>query len=157
VTKPKKVNIIVIGHNKFIVNKKLLKIIIEKIISDTNKVFKRLYIYFVDSEKLLDLNKNFLNHKTDTDIITFSYSEFEPYEVEIYISFEMAFRNAQKFYTEIGEEIVRLIIHGILHTIGMNDKTTSQKTKMRVEEDRILSHVKDRDFIRKMDFRSAPN
>lgn len=156
-TKQKKVDIAIIDHKNFAVQKKSLKNIIEKIISASKKEFKSLYVYFVDAEKLLELNKKFLNHNTDTDIITFSYSESEPFESEIYISFEMANRNAQKYHTKIKDEILRLIIHGILHTGGLTDKTAVQKAFMRKEEDRFLANLKNREFIEKMNLGLVSN
>lgn len=155
--KQKKVDIAIIDHKNFNVHKKSLKNIIEKIITASNKEFKSLYVYFVDAEKLLDLNKKFLNHNTDTDIITFSYSETEPFESEFYISFEMANKNAQKYQTKFDDEILRLIIHGILHTSGLTDKTAVQKALMRKEEDRILANLRSKDSIEKLKFELVSN
>ncbi len=155
--KQKRTEITIVDDKFFRVRKGVLKKIIFDAISASNKKFNRLSINFVNTEKLFDLNKKILNHNTDTDIITFSYTESEPFETEIFISYIMANSNAQKFSVPIEDEILRLIIHGILHTIGFRDRTAQQKKIMREEENKILTNLKKKKFIEKMNLGSVSN
>ncbi|MBM4174626.1 MAG: rRNA maturation RNase YbeY [Ignavibacteria bacterium] len=155
VIKQRRTEITIVDDKNFRVRKSVLKLIVFEFLSVSNKIFNRLSINFVESEKLFDLNKKFLNHNTDTDIITFSYTESEPFETEIFISYKMAKINAQKFNISIEDEILRLIIHGILHTIGFRDKTSKQKKIIREEENKILTKLKKKKFIEKMNLGSV--
>lgn len=97
------------------------------------------YIFCKD-DYLLDLNQRFLERDTLTDVIAFDYSE-EDAEVsgDVFISIERARENAIQFeQTEI-HEVLRVIIHGVLHLCGYDDKTNEQKSQMTTREDYYLS------------------
>lgn len=96
------------------------------------------YIFCTD-EYLLEINKSYLKHDTYTDIITFDLRE-KPEDItgEIYISTERIKENADKFSGSYEEELHRVIFHGLLHLCGYKDKTTEQKQRMRLEEDKCL-------------------
>jgi len=94
---------------------------------------------FCDDAYLLSINKEYLNHDTLTDIVTFRYSEFpHPLESDIYISVERVRDNAEAFQASFEEELRRVMIHGVLHLLGFKDKNKSDKEKMREEEDKSL-------------------
>lgn len=96
------------------------------------------YILCTD-EYLLQMNNQFLNHDTLTDIITFDMSDAKnELNGEIYISAERIQENAQKFETTYENELHRVIFHGALHLCGFKDKTKDQKTEMRAQEERAL-------------------
>ena len=86
----------------------------------TEEGFKidRLEYNFVDSERMYSLNKDFLNHDTDTDIITFDYSESKTIIAEVFISSEMMIKNASENMQSIENESFRLLSHGLLHCMG---------------------------------------
>ena len=95
---------------------------------------------FCTDSYLLTLNKAFLNHNTLTDILTFTLSEKSLSIIsEIYISIERVRENAVFFKTSFSHELLRVIIHGILHLCGYSDGTPRQKLKMRSKEDFYLS------------------
>jgi probable rRNA maturation factor len=96
------------------------------------------YIFCLD-KFLLDLNKEYLNHNTLTDIITFDNSKGRLIDGEIYISIERVAENSLMYGTEITDELHRVMIHGILHLCGYRDKSASEKTLMRKKEDAYLS------------------
>ncbi len=99
---------------------------------------------FCSDEYLRALNIQYLNHKTYTDIITFNYNPSKKeIEGEIYISVDRVRENADKFKTEFKTELNRVIIHGVLHLIGFNDKTKTEKSIMREKEDSYLSLLKE--------------
>lgn len=94
---------------------------------------------FSDDEFLHKINKEYLRHNTYTDIITFDLSENDSLDGEIYISLDRVKENAQNFNVKFTDEIHRVMVHGILHLLGYNDKTPSQKRKMKAKEDFYLS------------------
>jgi len=101
---------------------------------DVKKIQLR-YIFCTD-EYLLEINKQFLNHNTLTDIITFDLSETEnDLTGEIYISVERVIENAEKFNKSYNDELHRVIFHGALHLCGFKDKKEDQKVEMRRQED----------------------
>ena len=102
---------------------------------------ERLEYNFVDSEKMFSLNKDFLNHDTDTDVITFDYSESKTIVAEVFISREMMIKNASEHTQDIENEALRLFSHGLLHCMGYNDKTNKDKAKMRKKEDQFIFAV----------------
>lgn len=97
-----------------------------------------LSINFIGSDKLLEFNREHLKHNYPTDIITFNYSgSFSELDGEIYISFEDAIINAKKYKVSLKNELTRLVIHGILHLLGYNDKTPSEKKIMKTLENQL--------------------
>ncbi len=98
-----------------------------------------LHYIFCNDTYLLAINRQFLNHDTLTDIITFDLSE-EPGVVlgEIYISTERVAENAALFHTTYEHELHRVIFHGALHLCGFKDKTETEKRKIRSLEDKCL-------------------
>ena len=94
---------------------------------------------FCNDEYLLNLNQEFLQHDTLTDIISFDYSLGKQLHGEIYISTERVQENAQTFQVDFLEELHRVIIHGILHLCGYKDGTKEEKYAMRLKENEALA------------------
>lgn len=97
-------------------------------------------ISLINDAALRSLNKEHLNHDYETDILTFDYRDeiTAALDGEIIISYETAGLNAEKFGCSLREEIIRLLIHGVLHLSGYDDKTPEQKKKMKLKEDQLL-------------------
>lgn len=97
------------------------------------------YIFCSDNY-LLGINKEFLNHDTLTDIVTFDMTG-EPHTLtgEIYISIERVAENAEKFGVDYINELHRVIFHGALHLCGFKDKKKADKELMRKKEDESLA------------------
>ena len=97
------------------------------------------YVFCSDAH-LLELNQQYLNHDTLTDIITFDNSEEkENLEADIFISIDRVKENASALKKEFSNELHRVIIHGLLHLLGLKDKTEAEKQEMREKEDACLS------------------
>lgn len=77
---------------------------------------------FCSEEKILSINNQYLSHDYYTDIITFDYTEDNTIAGDIFISLDTVKSNSDKFGTDYKEELHRIIIHGILHLCGINDK-----------------------------------
>lgn len=95
---------------------------------------------FCSDEYLYNMNVQYLDHDTYTDIITFDNSETEnQIEGDIFISIERVRENADQMKISLEEELHRVIIHGVLHLMGHKDKTTEEKEGMRKKETACLS------------------
>ena len=108
---------------------------IKNIISEENKKLGDLNYIFCDDKYLLEKNIKYLDHDTLTDIITFSYCEGDVISSDIMISVERVMENSSIFGNSFLEELNRVMVHGILHLVGYNDKTKEEKEIMRTKED----------------------
>lgn len=98
------------------------------------------YIFCNDSY-LNNINKEFLNHDTLTDIISFDYCLGKQVNGEIYISIERVTDNAKLYQVSFENELSRVIIHGVLHFLGYSDKTPEEKKGMRLKENTCLKEL----------------
>ena len=94
---------------------------------------------FCDDEKILEVNQEFLQHDYYTDIITFDYCEGDMLNGDIVISLDTVRSNAQQLGKDYNEELHRVIIHGILHLCGQNDKAPGERELMEAAEDKALA------------------
>lgn len=111
--------------------------IIDLVASKKKTVGEISYIFCTD-EELLSINKKYLAHNTYTDIITFDYTENKIIAGDIFISVERVKENAKKFGVKFSDELLRVMVHGILHILGMKDKTPAEAAKMRKAEDAAI-------------------
>ena len=126
-------------------SKRKLSVFIDVIISKYMKNVKtaELSVVFCTDTFLLEMNNNFLDHDTFTDIITFDLSESRnAVDGEIYISVERVKENAKLYHTTYQEELHRVIFHGVLHLCGFKDKKKKDRKIMRENEDYCLEHYK---------------
>ena len=94
---------------------------------------------FCNDEKILEVNREFLQHDYYTDIITFDYDEDDTLNGDIVISLDTVRSNAEQLGKDFDEELHRVIIHGILHLCGQNDKGPGERQQMEAAEDRALA------------------
>lgn len=114
------------------------KWITETIVAEGYKLDELTYIFCTD-EYLLQINQQYLDHDTYTDIITFDNAEEEGVIVgDIFISVERIKENAAKFSVTETQELHRVMIHGALHLLGYKDKSAADKKKMTLKEDQYL-------------------
>jgi probable rRNA maturation factor len=93
---------------------------------------------FVDDEKILEVNKEYLGHDYYTDVITFDYDEGDVINGDIVISLDTVRSNAEMLGKSYDEELHRVIIHGVLHLCGINDKGPGEREIMEAHENRAL-------------------
>ena len=93
---------------------------------------------FCDDEKILEVNRQYLNHDYYTDIITFDYCEDDVISGDLFISLDTVRSNAEAQGTPYDEELHRVIIHGILHLCGINDKGPGERAIMEAAENKAL-------------------
>lgn len=96
------------------------------------------YIFCSDA-KILEVNKEYLQHDYYTDIITFDYTEGDVISGDLFISLDTVSSNAEKYNTSYPEELHRTIIHGILHLCGINDKGPGEREIMEEHENNALA------------------
>ena len=94
---------------------------------------------FVDDEKILEVNREYLGHDYYTDVITFDYDEDDTVSGDIVISLDTVRSNAQLFGKTYEEELYLVIIHGILHLCGINDKGPGEREIMEAAENKALA------------------
>lgn len=104
---------------------------IKDIISWRNCELVQLSYIFCSDDYLFDMNREYLNHDTLTDIITFPYLEPPKIEGDVFISIDRIRDNAQHFGVSFEQELRRVIIHGVLHLCGQGDKTEKEAKEMR--------------------------
>ena len=93
---------------------------------------------FCDDEKILEVNRAYLQHDYYTDVITFDYSENDVISGDIFISLDTVKSNALQYGQSYETEVYRIIIHGILHLCGINDKGPGERENMTVCENKAL-------------------
>ena len=112
----------------------------KNILNDKDKNTASISIILTNDKKLLQLKNQYFQQDILTDVITFNLEDDgDPIEGEIYISLNRVSENAIKFKQDIGIELKRVIIHGILHLLGYDDQTPEEKTIMIRLEDHYLS------------------
>ena len=117
--------------------------LIKALSEELNFRIESLEINFINSDKIREINRRYLSHDYSTDILTFNYSDkVSAIDGEVIISLDDARNNSKKFKVLFKREIVRLVIHGILHLSGFNDNNRSNKIKMKRMENKLLNRFK---------------
>jgi len=115
-----------------------LKKFLEKVIKGENYIPGDLIFILTGEESMLEINRKFLNHDYDTDVISFNWSEAGRINGEIYLGFETICRNASLYGTVIREELIRVMIHGTLHLCGYKDEKRVDKETMFAKQEMLL-------------------
>ena len=100
---------------------------------------------FCSDEKILEVNKQYLQHDYYTDIITFDYSEGTKISGDLFISLDTVKSNSDMFGTNYVEELHRIIIHGVLHLCGINDKRPGEREVVTAKENEALTLLSEED------------
>ncbi len=98
-----------------------------------------LSVVFLDDESLAEMHGTYLDDPSPTDVITFDLSDDDVFEAEIYISVARAREHAAQFNVSWESEVIRLVIHGMLHLAGFDDRNKSAYERMKKEEDRLVA------------------
>lgn len=131
-------------ENDFVLeNEEVYQEWISKIIESENFTEGEINYIFCDDDYLININNEYLNHDTYTDIISFDYSEGKSLSGDIFVSTERVTENALNFKVPFDNELKRVLSHGVLHYCGYKDKTKEDVIIMRQKEDEkiALFHV----------------
>ncbi len=115
-----------------------IKAFLEKVITDEKKSPGDLNFIFTDDEVLLNLNKEFLKHNYFTDVIAFDNTHGGNISGEVYISVEALKRNAKLYNVQLSEELLRILIHAIMHLCGYIDKDDKNRNKMFKRQEQLV-------------------
>ncbi len=111
---------------------------IKRVAADYGRKVGEIGYLFCDDEKILEVNREYLQHDYYTDIITFDYDEDDIISGDLVISLDTVRSNAELFNKTYEEELYRVIIHGILHLCGINDKGPGEREIMEAAENKAL-------------------
>ena len=112
---------------------------IKKVAASYGRKVGEIGYLFRDDEKILEVNREYLQHDYYTDIITFDYDEDDIISGDLVISLDTVKSNAELFHKNYDEELHRVIIHGILHLCGINDKGPGEREIMEAAENKALA------------------
>ena len=97
---------------------------------------------FVSDKRMAEINQQYLGHEGSTDVITFPYSESDgPLQGDIFICVDEAIRQSRTFKTNWQQEVVRYMVHGILHLLGEDDLKPELRRKMKRKENRLVEEL----------------
>jgi len=116
-----------------------LKNLAIRVMEGENVPFQRIGIILADHDLVSDLNRRYLNHDWQTDVISFRLSDETPLEGEVYVDVETADERCAEFGTTAEDEILRYTTHGLLHLAGYDDATREERERMRKLEDDYLA------------------
>lgn len=119
-------------------NKALLKKWIRETIINNKYACGDITYIFCNDDMILDINRRYLKHDYYTDIISFDYSDDCIISGDIFISVDTVSSNALKYKVDFNDEILRVIIHGVLHFLGYKDKKTIDKKRMTMAENKAI-------------------
>lgn len=119
-----------------------IKRFLEKVITNENKTTGDLLFILTSEESMLEINRKFLKHNYNTDVIAFNYSGEDTVSGEIYLGIETIRRNAVVYGSGIREEMVRVMIHGALHLCGYRDENGVERERMiNRQEERLKEFI----------------
>ncbi len=111
---------------------------LQQVILDEKQELETLNFIFCSDDYLLGINRQYLDHDTYTDIITFDNSEGQTINGDIFISIERVHENAATLKLSKRDELHRVMVHGVLHLLGYTDKGKAKKQEMTAKEDHYL-------------------
>ena len=121
-----------------------IKNLVHRVILEEKNIPGDLSFIITSDSSLIEINREFLNHNYYTDVISFRYNSGTIVDGEIYISCQTVKMNAKNYKVSYTEEMIRVIIHGVLHLCGYNDETSDEKLVMRKKEDYWLDEYYNR-------------
>ena len=125
-------------------NKEIFTRWLISVANDEGYLIDTLVFLFVDDKEILEMNKKFLKHDYYTDVITFGELKDKKISGDIAISIERVLDNSKTYGVEFEDELKRVMVHGLLHIMGYNDRESNDKSVMSKKENKAIKmfHVK---------------
>lgn len=114
---------------------------LKSVAADYGKKTGNINYIFCGNQKILEVNKKFLHHDYYTDVITFDYTTGNTLNGDIFISLDTVTTNAAHAGCSFDEELHRILVHGLLHLCGQNDKTPETRSQMTIKENLALAKI----------------
>ena len=133
------INIFFEDTEEFDLSKLNVEANIEKLVNNENRTLGDVNYILCSDAYLLDINRQYLNHDYYTDVISFDYCEDNVISGDIFISVDTVADNAKEYGVTFEKELARVMIHGVLHFVGYNDKSDEEVPVMRAKENQYLS------------------
>ncbi|NNF59513.1 MAG: rRNA maturation RNase YbeY [Rhodothermaceae bacterium] len=115
---------------------------IERTVEGEGVTIRELNVVLTDHTTVHDLNREWLGHNYETDVVSFVLDEAAPaqrlVDGEVYVDLDTAAERAEEFGATFEQEVLRYVIHGLLHLMGYDDATDTERARMRALEDRYL-------------------
>lgn len=111
---------------------------LQHVAADYGKKIGEIHYVLCDDERILEVNRQFLNHDYYTDVITFDYCVGNTLHGDVFISIDTVRSNAQEVKCGVEQELHRILVHGLLHLCGQGDKTPELRAEMTQKEDKAL-------------------
>ena len=112
---------------------------LKTVASSKGKVINKFFFHFVSESKIQKLNKDHLTHDYVTDVITFDYSDDKAINAEAFICPSEVLKNAKRYNQPAENEVVRVVLHALLHVLGYDDNTKESRKEMRKQEDSFIA------------------
>lgn len=133
------INIFFEDTDEFDLSKLNVESNIEKLVTNEERTLGDVNYILCSDAYLLDINRQYLNHDYYTDVISFDYCEDNVISGDIFISVDTVADNAKEYGVTFEKELARVMIHGVLHFVGYNDKSDEEVPVMRAKENQYLS------------------
>lgn len=124
------------------IDTRLVELWLDKVAESHGRTVGELTYIFCDDQKILEVNRQFLNHDYFTDIITFDYCRGRRLRGDMFISLDTVSSNSQLVNAKYDTELLRVIVHGVLHLCGINDKGPGEREIMEMHENNALEMYK---------------
>ena len=132
------------GNESGAVSSETVKKAMSVVLDGEDKDYTCISVLLVSDDEIKKINKKYLGHDYATDVVTFPlHLDSDPIEGEIYVRLQTTERNSKLFNSSHSSEIIRVVIHGILHLTGYDDSTSESREEMKKKEDLYLNLIAD--------------
>jgi len=126
------------AHPRHRIRNKAVVTVVRTVLNKERRRRADITVIFVDNRYCRRINKQFLGHDCSTDVISFPLEQGKSLEAEVYVNLDRARTQAREYRVTIMNEVVRLVVHGVLHLAGYDDRNAAQRKRMRAREDAFV-------------------